>query len=286
MYHLPLPAAQIAELYPNCANRAGNLQLRTALLQEGERVIQRSATYNQMAQTSTLYQIAQENAVHVSNAELSNLYERALVNGGERPTYLAIRGAGLFGRCPLCAQRDVGTLDHYLPRASFPEFAVLPVNLVPCCFDCNHAKREHTPAAFAEQMFHPYFDDWNDLELIQATIVVEDAVYAEFAVNVDTLHPVVADRAAAHFETLGLAALYSGHASVELVQRRAGFLLTFENGGPEALQAELLRESQSRRVPFPNAWQPVLYRALADSDEFVNGGFYAIDDQLEVAGAD
>src|SRR5271169_2915894 len=45
--------------------------------------------------------------------------------------------------------------------------------------------------------------------------------------------------------------------SVELVQRRADFALTFESGGAEALQVELLRESQSRRVPFPNAWQPV-----------------------------
>jgi hypothetical protein len=206
-----------------------------------------------------------------------NLYERALVNGGERPTYLAIRGMGLFGRCPLCAQRDVGTLDHYLPRTSFPEFAILPMNLVPCCFDCNHAKRAHASAALSEQMFHPYFDDWNTLDLIRATIEVAETVQAEFSVNVDVLPQVIADRAAVHFETLGLAALYSNHASVELVQRRANFFLTFENGGPEALRGELLRESQSRRTPFPNAWQPVLYRALANSDEFVNAGFLAID---------
>jgi hypothetical protein len=284
MYHLPLPAAQIAELYPNCANRTDNLPLRTALLLEGARVLERSAIYNHMAQASTLYQIAQEDAVHVSNAQLGNLYERVLVNGGERATYLAIRGTTLFGRCPLCAQRDVGTLDHYLPKTSFPEFAVLPLNLVPCCFDCNHAKHEHVPAAASEQMFHPYFDDWNHLELIRAAIEIGETVYAEFSVNVDGLLPVVADRATEHFETLGLAALYSDHASVELVQRRADFALTFDNGGSEALQAELLRESQSRRMPFPNAWQPVLYQALANSGAFVNGGFLAIDDQPEIVG--
>lgn len=282
MYHLPLPAAQIAGLYPNCVNRTDDLQLRAALFLEGVRVIQRSTVYNQMAQASTLYQIAQEEAVNVTNAELGHLYERVLVNGGERATYLAIRGMGRFGRCPLCAQRDVKTLDHYLPKTAFPEFAVLPMNLVPCCFDCNHAKGEYAPGALSEQMFHPYFDDWNHLELIRATIELEETVYAEFSVNVDTLPPVVADRATVHFDTLGLAALYSDHASVELVQRRADFVLTFESGGAEALQAELLRESQSRRMPFPNAWQPVLYQALANSYEFVNGGFLAIDDQPEV----
>jgi hypothetical protein len=133
-------------------------------------------------------------------------------------------------------------------------------------------------------MFHPYFDDLNHLELIRAAIEIGETVYAEFSVNVDGLLPVVADRATEHFETLGLAALYSDHASVELVQRRADFALTFDNGGSEALQAELLRESQSRRMPFPNAWQPVLYQALANSGAFVNGGFLAIDDQPEIVG--
>jgi len=284
MYHLPLPIAQIAELYPNCANRTDNQQLREALLLEGARVLLRSATYDQMAQGSTLYQIAQEDAQHVSNAELYDLYDRVLVSGGERPTYLAIRGRGLFGRCPLCAQRDVGTLDHYLPKTAFPEFAILPMNLVPCCFDCNHAKRWHTPTALSEQMFHPYFDDWSHLELVRATIEVDETVHAEFSVHVEVLPPVVAERATTHFKTLGLAALYSDHASVELVQRRAGFALTFESGGPEALQLELLRESQSRRTPFPNAWQPVLYQALANSHDFVNGGFLAIDNQVGMVG--
>lgn len=277
MYSLPLPVQQIAILYPNCANRTADDLLRLALLEEGARVIQRSTLYGQMAQTSTLYQLGQENAAHVTNPQLANLYDRVLVNGGEYETYLAIRGIGIFGRCPLCAQRDVATLDHYLPKQAYPEFAILPMNLVPCCFDCNHAKSEHVPTTSAEQMFHPYFDNWNDLELIQADIEIGQTVQADFSVNVDDLPPAIAERAITHFEELELAVLYSSHASIELVQRRGDFALTFQNGGPEALQAELLRESQSRRAPFPNAWQPVLYEALANSDEFVNEGFLNID---------
>ena len=79
MYHLPLPAAQMEELYANCANRSDNLELRAALLLEGTRVLQRSTIYDQMAQGSNLYQIARENATHVTNAELGNLYDRVLL---------------------------------------------------------------------------------------------------------------------------------------------------------------------------------------------------------------
>ena len=278
MYHLELPTANITNVFPNCARRTSNRQLKAALLAEGIRVQQRSQDYFRMAQAKTLFQMTMQNSIHVSGAELEDVYERVLVRGGERPTYLAIRGTSRFGRCPFCAQRDVRTLDHYLPRSPFPEFAVLPMNLIPCCFDCNHAKRAHTPVQFADQMFHPYFDSWDDLQLIRAEVEIEERVYVEFSANYDSLPPGVADRARKHFEILDLAALYSDHASIELVQRKADFRLTFESGGQDALRADLLRESQSRRAPFPNAWQPALYGALAESLEFINGGFLRIEE--------
>jgi hypothetical protein len=127
-------------------------------------------------------------------------------------------------------------------------------------------------------MFHPYFDNWDELQLIRAVVEVEERVDIEFSVDYDQLPPGVADRARMHFETLDLAALYSDHASIELVQRKIDFQLTFENGGPNTLRSELLREYRSRCAPFPNAWQPALYKALAESDEFVNGGFAAIEE--------
>jgi hypothetical protein len=252
--------------------------LRAALLAEGIRVQQRSEDYSRMAEAATLFQMTIQNSVHVSAAELEDVYERVLVKGGERPTYLAIRGISRYGRCPFCAQLDVRALDHYLPRSLFPEFAVLPMNLIPCCFDCNHAKRVHTPLRFSDQMFHPYFDNWDDLHLIHAEVVIEERVYVEFSANCDNLSLDIADRARTHFAILDLAALYSDNASVELVQKKADFRLTFENGGQDALRADLLRESQSRRVPFPNAWQPALYGALAESQEFINGGFLRIEE--------
>jgi hypothetical protein len=278
MYHLELPALQMTEVFPNCARRTSDRQMRAAFLAEEGRVQQRSKTYSLMAAAAALHEMARQDSVHVSGIELADLYERALVKGLERPTYLALRGASRFGRCPFCSQRDVRTLDHYLPKGAFPEFAVLPMNLVPCCFDCNHAKLDHTPVAFSDQVFHPYFDDWDDVQVIRAEVEIEDRVFVEFSVNYHDLPPEVADRAQKHFTIFNLAALYSDNASIELVQKKISFRLTFESGGRDALRTELLRESQSRRVPFPNAWQPALYGALAESAEFIDGGFQRIEE--------
>ena len=278
MYHLELPAPQMASIFPNCAKRTSDGRLRAALLAEEARVQQRSQAYSRLAEVASLYELAPQESIHVSGAELADLYERAFIKGRERPTYLAIRGASRFGRCPFCAQRDVRTLDHYLPKGTFPEFAVFPMNLVPCCFDCNHSKLDHAPVGFSDQIFHPYFDDWDDVQVIRAEVEIEDRVYVDFSVNDRDLPSEIAQRAQTHFAIFDLAALYSDNASIELVQKKNSFQLTFDSGGRDALCTELLKDAQSRRHPFPNAWQPALYAALAESTAFIDGGFQKIEE--------
>jgi len=47
----------------------------------------------------------------------------------------------------MCGVTSPTTHDHYLPSSQFPEFAVHPLNLIPCCSVCNSTKD----------------DDWLDL---------------------------------------------------------------------------------------------------------------------------
>lgn len=185
---------------------------------------------------------------------------------------------GFSKRCPLCTQRDVQTLDHYLPESVFPEFAVFPLNLVPTCFSCNKAKLAHVPTGYDEQLFHPYFDDWGDYQFLTATIDVNSAVDASFSVSC----PEEVDwqrflRVQFHFQQLNLNELYSEHAALELVQKREVFAQTFASGGSQALKEELELEANARSVPFINSWQPALYRALSESDPFCSGGFLYIE---------
>jgi len=69
--------------------------------------------------------------------------------------------AGSAERCPYCG--GIGrprNLDHFLPKAHFPQFAVLPVNLVPICRDCNFdGKGDRFARAPEELSIHPYIDD-------------------------------------------------------------------------------------------------------------------------------
>ncbi|MCJ8510816.1 HNH endonuclease [Acinetobacter lwoffii] len=42
--------------------------------------------------------------------------------------------------CQYCTINDVNTLDHIVPKESFPEFVVHPKNLIPVCSECNSYK--------------------------------------------------------------------------------------------------------------------------------------------------
>jgi len=65
--------------------------------------------------------------------------------------------------CPSCGGHTVpGTLDHYLPKTVFPEFAVLIANLTPMCNACQEAKgAEYLTEGNQKKFIHGYYDEIN-----------------------------------------------------------------------------------------------------------------------------
>ncbi len=62
--------------------------------------------------------------------------------------------------CSYCGSPGCGTLDHYYPKKLFPQFSIIPDNLVPCCYRCNKVKGEIFPITKDQRIIHPYFDDF------------------------------------------------------------------------------------------------------------------------------
>jgi 5-methylcytosine-specific restriction endonuclease McrA len=65
--------------------------------------------------------------------------------------------------CPLCG--EVGrprTLDHCLPKTTYPEFSIHLLNLVPACDWCQGEKlMDYKNAAGERSFLHPYYDEVN-----------------------------------------------------------------------------------------------------------------------------
>jgi hypothetical protein len=208
-----------------------------------------------------------------------SLYKQRLSKQGQpaRAVYDSLRAAAKFNICPLCGHRPVATLDHYLPKSSHPLFAITPLNLVPCCTDCNKVKRSDVATDIESQKFHPYFDDFDDGSWLRAQIIESTPPAIRFFVGSPAgWDKVKSQRAANHFSKLELAGLYGSNAAQELAQI-AGILHELAvTAGPGEVKVHLEAQSRSRAAIARNSWQAAMYDALSRSEWFWNGGYKMI----------
>lgn len=74
--------------------------------------------------------------------------------------------------CPACGEDGTpNTLDHYLPKQTYPEFSITAWNLFPMCDICQGEKGTKTVNAENERLFlHPYFDQFMDAQVVELEI--------------------------------------------------------------------------------------------------------------------
>lgn len=278
MRHINRQNIDFPLLYTQCVNQKQNVLLRAGLLLAQPTVMQDSQTYEQMGQTMSLFNFPKPQLPvgGATEQDLVDLYESTLARkrGAGRWAYDQIKASAPRGLCPMCGQRTVGTLDHYLPKETFWTLAITPDNLLPACRDCNFVKRAIVPETEAMQSFHPYFDPADDAQWLFASVRRVGGISAGFHV-VDP--PEWADqrrlRTRNHFTIFGLEKLYVIHPADELVNMKHRLAKLHAKGGPDAVRIHLAEEAASRQAVNLNSWQGALYQALSDDVGFCSGDF-------------
>lgn len=84
---------------------------------------------------------------------------------------------GVCVMCPLCGQKPVTDLDHYVPRAKMPEYSVHLLNLIPTCHECNLDKDEQWLDDKGKRLiFNAYFDCLADVSgLLNCNLVINSS---------------------------------------------------------------------------------------------------------------
>jgi hypothetical protein len=222
-----------------------------------------------------------EPATHVGTVtrnEMELLYNRHMARAKSRgrPIYDELMLAAENEMCPFCGHRGVSTLDHTLPKAHHPALAVTPLNLVPCCKDCNHGKGIFAPDTAEQQWLNAYYDNVAGDRWLYAVVVEGSPPAARFYVEVpNAWDDVTGARVQNHFARLGLAKLYASQAGRQLQNARQALGEIFEAAGPEAVREDLMRRFRSHRTIAENSWEGALYEASAGSDWYCEGGFRA-----------
>lgn len=279
MIKLAPPKHSISDSIQLCTDGMSKRELRGRINQGSGIIRESAADYTIKAGVGELFTIApiegnEDSVVNsgISKREFVNLYEYYFRNTNKpgREIYDALM-LSANERCPFCG--GIGrpkNLDHYLPKAHFPQFSILPFNLLPSCRDCNmDGKGEHYATVYHEQIIHPYLDkecffqeQWVFARVLQGSPCVLDFYVSapeEWEAN-DKL------RAIQHFKDFDLSKRYSIQAT-DFITTAVNMRRTFMNGSTkEEFKAFLLSYRSSSF--FINHWQAVASQALANSDWF------------------
>lgn len=280
MRKLDLPDHRVRPTLSSCIERIGDEDFRTRAESIVDELEEEETRYSHLAENSELYTVAIATHVGaVTKDEMISLYTQRLSKKGHpaRAIYDSLRAGAKFNKCPLCGHRDVSTLDHYLPKAKYPAFAITPNNLVPSCMECNKAKLAKVAAIPEDQTLHPYFDDFGDGVWLRAKVVEAEPPGVLFYVQApDDWVEVRRLRIRSHFDDLELAALYGSNAAQELANISGDLSDLADSDGPEKVKEHVARQARSRAASESNSWQFAMYDALANSEWFWNGGHRSI----------
>ncbi len=277
MRRLPLPNMSGTQSLEACirsirdADLVGRLELVKATIGVAE------SDYLDRGSQGSLYLIGGTDGVdgRVSTAEMGRVYNGTFVKSkATREMYGLLKSSPENDICPLCSQRTVSQLDHYLPQSAHPAFTVTPVNLIPICGECNRAKLASEAAQAGDQTFHPYFEDADDDRWLYADVRETRPAALVFHPRPPTnWSEVKARRIISHFALYKLSELYASHSAVEIGDIRFGLLEMAQRNSLQQISDHLRREAGSRAAAHANSWRRATYEALADSEWFCGGGF-------------
>jgi hypothetical protein len=279
MKRMPEPSVTYAEALGACREGIDNAAPIATKLDESVADLNTVANhYRATATLGQLYTIAciiGDDPLVVSNlkkSELIKLYEYYFRDKKPgRDLYDKIL-ASANEQCPFCG--GIGrprNLDHYVPKAHFPQFSVLPINLIPSCRDCNMDGKGQAYATSAEmQILHPimeaqhFFDtQWVFGEYTSA--VGSDPSFITYYVDPpDHWNDIDKARVRQHFKIFDIAKRYSIQTAPSLVDVEA-VIETLKRIDPHVDFKAIVLQPVINQLSFLNHWKRVMYVTLMEA---------------------
>ena len=288
MKKLEAPAYAATDLYDKSVAGLSDAALRTKFVENRPQVVEAFDAFNSASLTRTWCNLpraahGQSNAIIVGNlskAELVGLYDDGVVRskGEPRKIYDQIK-LSAYGECPYCGigeLGEVGIVDHFLPKALFPSYSVLPLNLVPACQVCNKCMGSSFPTEPNRQPLHPYLDEDHFFYQKWTTGTLrEDGPpwVMDFDVDPPPDWPAIdRERVMQHFKVCKLKERYRSHVQGELTLLGDQRNTTLRAFSADDFRDFLLVNANQPSLPI-NGWKRTLYSVLVGSAWFCEREF-------------
>jgi hypothetical protein len=204
-------------------------------------------------------------AVQAHTQKFQNLYLSPTEHSVQAPILTALRSRELQ-LCPACGEDGTpNTLDHYLPKGSYPEFSITACNLFPMCDICQGKKLTTTVGPANERLFlHPYFDQFIGAQVLQLEIGQPYEAPTTMTLTPHTaLGPEESSLVARHLEHLAISVRYHHFFKGEYL-RLLRLVQKIRQKGMD-VTANLSLFTENAREKSVNSWGHVFYAGVLDN---------------------
>ena len=191
------------------------------------------------------------------------LMEELTVDGNNRPNTL----------CPICTINTINSFDHYLPQSEFAEYADDPINLIPCCTECNGHKSSVWRNDGKRLFLNLYLDDIPDVQYLFVKLTI-----AEDERSVDTIFEVrnpeniiaaaLYDKIDYHYNKLKLCGRFRKHRE-DVLSGLANEIYTMKDVlSDDVIKSVILSDvgNDRKRLGY-NYWKAILKESVCNNQE-------------------
>lgn len=201
---------------------------------------------------------------------LENLYSsQPPVHSVQKPILDSLRTKELQF-CPACGEDGTpNTLDHYLPKNKYPEFAVTSRNLFPMCDICQGKKGSKTVNTANQRLFiHPYFDDFAAHSVVRLTIGRPFESPNAFSIKPQiSLTAQQSALIARHLEELGISSRYEKFFKTEYTRLKR--LVSRARAKRQDVRERISEFHDYALDKSTNSWAAVFYQGVLDDAELM-----------------
>lgn len=173
--------------------------------------------------------------------------------------------------CPFCTINSASTFDHILPKSVFDEYAVHPLNLIPCCAECNGHKSDEWAKTDALKFLNLYQDELpNEQYLYVDLTVVNGMIKARFFVqNRGNIDMGLYERIEDTYTIMQLCRRFQERCADELYELALSIQSALVAGSSvERIKTSILRDADRlRQRKGYNYWKAVLKEACCTDDD-------------------
>lgn len=272
MHNLPKPDINFEEFFDKYFLKKGQVNLK----EKFSLINSAAKEYDTKANICELYKLKAipiHELLPITPDDLRRLYRNKLSQktSPARAIYDEILSCSKRYQCGFCSYGEPTELDHFLPQSNFPEFAILPVNLVPICHKCNLLKSNTNPTSFMECYVHPYYEDYKNIQWLIAELQFENNVpIVTFKINDDLKEKNLSlfHKLRYQFDQLDLNIRYSACSNAMIAEIYLRLKELKEIIGANAVKEHLLEEANYSAHDNKNSWRCVLYKNLGKSTQF------------------